>query len=87
MQFYHCILTLVLLQGVFAGYNNVTGFWQNMLNETSMHFQAYTGNSFFIQVMKKLTGTIPKIKAECIIVCSVQLDISWAVMNLLMGFL
>ena len=60
MQFYHCILTLVLFQGVFAGYNNVTGFWQNMLNETNMHFQAYTGNHFCYSGYEEIDWYYPK---------------------------
>ena len=86
MRFYHCILAFILFHSVLAGYNNVTSFWQNMLKESDMHFQAYTGNHFFTQVMKKLTGITQKIKVECITVYLVLQVINLVIMNLQMEF-
>lgn len=60
MRFYHCILAFILLHSVLAGYNNVTSFWQNMLKESDMHFQAYTGNHFFYSGYEEIDWYYPK---------------------------
>lgn len=60
MKFYHCILIFVLVHNVLAGYNNVTSFWQNLLKEKELHFQAYTGYSFFNTGYEEIDWYYPK---------------------------
>mgnify|MGYP001016216998 CR=1 FL=1 len=60
MKFYHCILIFVLVYNVLAGYNNVTSFWQNLLKEKELHFQVYTGYSFFNTGYEEIDWYYPK---------------------------
>lgn len=69
MKSYHiCLLALLVVLA--AGYKNTTDFWAKKLNDSAIHFQAFSGTLASIQAINKLIGIILKERVGCSIIYS-----------------